>query len=239
MRFLYKYPQRGVPVRRPRRRPTGPREPDRVRVRAARHRRLRRRPLLRRRRRVRQGGARGPADPDHRAQPRARTPRRCTCCRRCGSATPGRGAPTAPKPAPAARVRRRRRSSSPSTPELGRRRLLLRRRRRRCCSPRTRRTPSGCSARRTRRRTSRTASTGTSSTATTDAVNPERLGTKAAAHYVARRPGRRHRPTVRLRLTDAPDAERRTSTRRRSTQLVDAPAGRGRRVLRRADRRPS
>ena len=44
---------------------------DRLRVRAARHRRLRRRPLLRRVRRVRQGGARGHPDPDHRLQPRA------------------------------------------------------------------------------------------------------------------------------------------------------------------------
>ena len=33
-----------------------------------------------------------------RREPRARTRRRSTCCRRCGSATPGRGATSAPRP---------------------------------------------------------------------------------------------------------------------------------------------
>ena len=45
-------------------------QPQRIRVRAARHRRLRRGPLLRRVRRVRQGVARGHPDPDHGPQPR-------------------------------------------------------------------------------------------------------------------------------------------------------------------------
>ena len=84
-------PAARVPVRRPGRRERPPRQAG-LRVRAARHRDLRRGPLLRRRRRVRQGRARRHPDARHRAQPRARTPRRCTCCRRCGSATRGRGA---------------------------------------------------------------------------------------------------------------------------------------------------
>ena len=60
----------GVPVPRP-----GRDEPEAIargaRVRAARHRRLRRRPLLRRVRRVREGGPGGRAGPHHRPQPRA------------------------------------------------------------------------------------------------------------------------------------------------------------------------
>ena len=71
MKYLYKYPQREFPYR-------DLVETNRralargVRVRAARHRRLRRRPLLRRVRRVRQGRARRHARPDHGPQPRAR-----------------------------------------------------------------------------------------------------------------------------------------------------------------------
>ena len=54
LKALYRYPQRGIPVRATSspRTLAGPRRP---RVRAGRHRHLRRRPLLRRRRRVRQG----------------------------------------------------------------------------------------------------------------------------------------------------------------------------------------
>ena len=85
-------------------------------------------------------------DPDHRLPTAARRRRRCTCCRRSGSATPGRGAAT----------RRGRCSGRPparptaviaaSHPELGERFLALRGRGRRCSSPRTRPTPSGSSA---------------------------------------------------------------------------------------------
>ncbi len=62
-------PAASVPVRGPHRHER-PAEQDRVRVRAARHGRLRRGPLLRRRRRVRQGRARRRADARHRPQPR-------------------------------------------------------------------------------------------------------------------------------------------------------------------------
>ena len=189
MKYLYKYPQRAFPYAdlvETNRRPVA----RGVRVRAARHRRLRRGPLLRRVRRVRQGGAGGHADPDHRAQPRARGGAGCTCCRRCGSATPGRGATDARKPslrqaAPARRSggasRARRRTGCTATA------------RRSCCSPRTRPTRSASGASRTRRRTSRTPSTTTSSTARRDAVNPAQTGTKAAAHYALDVAGRRQR----------------------------------------------
>ena len=116
-------------------------------------------------RRVRQGVARRRPGPDHRRTTAARSRRRCTCCRRCGSATPGRGAASADgpslrdaQPAPA-------RVIAAVAPGPGRRASLHATARRRCCSPRTRPTPSACSAGPTRRRTSRTASTTTSSTA--------------------------------------------------------------------------
>ena len=68
MKYLYKYPQPAVPYRGP-----GRDQPQaharRLRIRAARHRRLRRRPLFRRLRRICQGGARRHPDPDHGPQP--------------------------------------------------------------------------------------------------------------------------------------------------------------------------
>ena len=71
LKMLYKYPQREYPVRRARRGESPPRH-GRAGVRAARHRRVRRRPLLRRVRRVREGGAGRHADARHGAQPRSR-----------------------------------------------------------------------------------------------------------------------------------------------------------------------
>ena len=63
-------PAGGVPVRAAASRRTAGAARDEPRVRARRHRRLRRRPLLRRHRRVRQGRARRHPDPHHRRQPR-------------------------------------------------------------------------------------------------------------------------------------------------------------------------
>ena len=90
---------------------------DEPRVRARRHRHLRRGPLLRRLRRVRQGRAgRHPAS----ASPSpiaVRRRRRSTCCRRSGSATPGRGAARRrllAKPTTASSAAAR--SAAPSTP---------------------------------------------------------------------------------------------------------------------------
>ena len=145
MKWLYKYPQRGLPVRRPRRDEPPPRA-DRARVRAPRHRRLRRRPLLRRLRRVREGGARGHARPDHRGEPRARRRRRCTSCRRSGSGTPGPGPRRSRSPGsrdvegPAGT-----RAIAASHPDARRALALRRGRTRRSSSRRTRRTSSGSS----------------------------------------------------------------------------------------------
>src|SRR5207244_869293 len=64
-------PARGLPVRTPRRGERGP-EPERARVRADRHRDLRREPLLRRHRRVREGRNRRHPGAHHRGQSRPR-----------------------------------------------------------------------------------------------------------------------------------------------------------------------
>ena len=116
MKALYKYPQAAFPydrlVEENRRARQGP-----ARVRADRHRRVRRRPLLRRVRRVRQGRARTTSSSASRSPTAGRTRRRCTCCRRCGSATPGRGGARDegcwPKPRDATAAGRR--AASPST----------------------------------------------------------------------------------------------------------------------------
>ena len=147
MKYLYKYPQRAFPyadlVDENRRR--GARRSG---IRAARHRHLRRRPLLRRVRRVREGRARRHPDPDHRHQPRPGSPRRCTCCRRSGSRTTGRGIPSNDKP-------RHRASTQSATSglvlktthrELAPYWLYCERAGRSRCSPRTRPTSSGSSA---------------------------------------------------------------------------------------------
>ena len=96
MRWRYHYPQARVPVRATCVDENRARGRARPGVRAGRHRRLRRRPLL----------GRSPSTTPRRRRTtccmritrratRARDGRRCTCCRRCGSATPGRGASTA------------------------------------------------------------------------------------------------------------------------------------------------
>ena len=139
---------------------------QRAGVRAARHRRLRRGPLLRRRRRVRQGGAGGHPDPDHACTNRGPDAaelhllptlwfrntwswrRRTDRGRGCERAATRRGA--------RAVVRR-------STPSWATCYLLLRAASRRCCSPRTRPTTQRLVRHaRTPRPTSRTASTTTS-----------------------------------------------------------------------------
>ena len=97
MKYLYKYPQREFPYRGPGR--DQPRPVARgVRVRAARHGRVRRRPVLRRVRGVREGRARRTCSSGSRSTTAGRKRRGSACCRRCGSATRGRGATTTPKP---------------------------------------------------------------------------------------------------------------------------------------------
>ena len=76
----------------------------------------------------------------------------------------------------------------------------------RCFSPKTRPTTRDFSAARTHRRTSRMGSTSTSFMARRDAVNPGRVGTKAAAHYELTVPAAQSR-AIRLRLTKRSPAE--------------------------------
>ena len=95
MKYLYKYPQAAFPYDDLVATNRG-RGKLRAGVRAARHRRVRREPLLRRVRRVREGGGRGRAGADHRVQPRPGFGGSCTCCRRFGFAIPGRGPTAAP-----------------------------------------------------------------------------------------------------------------------------------------------
>ena len=163
MKYLYKYPQAAYPygdlIETNRRRGQAG-----LRVRAARHGRVRSGSLLRRVRRIRQGVPRGHPHPDHRREPwsgagdaaraaDALVPQRVVVGWRC-----------APAGAPAGRRRGRRRdrglasgarraaASMPKAPP-------------RCSSPRTRPTTSASSIRPTGRPTSRTGSTTTSSTA--------------------------------------------------------------------------
>ena len=173
LRALYKYPQAEFPYAAVARGERAAHDRS-AGVRARRHRRLRREPLLRRRRRVRQGRPRGRADRDHRRQPRARRRRTLdllpTVWFRNTWWKPGRDPPGPPSPATRADGRRRR--SSSSEPYVGRRLPPRGAGRASCSSPRTRRTSSGSSALRTRRPTSRTRSTNTSSRGERTAVNP-------------------------------------------------------------------
>ena len=88
MRYLYKYPQAAFPYGEL---VENRAQSARSRVRAARHGRLRRQPVLRRLRRVRQGRCRRHPGAHHRAQPRAEAAPIFTFCRRSGFATHGRG----------------------------------------------------------------------------------------------------------------------------------------------------
>ena len=145
MRMLYKYPQRAYPyadlvATNGRRTAAG------AGVRTHRHRDLRRPPLLRRGRRVRQGRHRRRADADHRGQsrpggglaPRAAdrvVPQHLVMVGRRGAPVPARAAhPSAPHPS--SRPTRRPTARATSTSRA----------RRRCCSPRTTPTRGSCSA---------------------------------------------------------------------------------------------
>ena len=118
LRWRYHYPQVALPVRRAR--PSRSWPPGSG-ARAARHRRVRRRPLLVGRRHLREGLADGDPRSDRGREPRAPRRRRSTCCRRSGSATRGRG--TTRRCARASKATARR-SSSPTTrsPATGSRR---------------------------------------------------------------------------------------------------------------------
>ena len=97
LRWRYHYPQAAFPYE-DLVAENGRRSRARAGVRAARHRHLRRRPVLDRRGRLREGRPdRHPRRGSPSATP-ARTPRRSTSCRRCGSATSGRGMRSIPRP---------------------------------------------------------------------------------------------------------------------------------------------
>ena len=201
MKWLYKYPQVAYPYadlveenrRRDRKQP---------RVRAARHRGVRRRPLLRRRRRVRQGRGRRPADPHHRDQPR---PRGRTPARAADALVPQhlvvgrrRGASAAARGGFAGRLARdrgraRHRGAAAGSAWRGRPS---------CSSRRTIRTSSGCGACRTPSAYVKDAFHDYVIGNRHEAVNPARVGTKAAAHYRLLI-GAGETATICLRLTDA------------------------------------
>ena len=226
MKYLYKYPQREFPYRdlvETNRAPLA----RGVRVRAARHRRLRRRPLLRRVRRVREGAARKTSSSASRSHNRgpeaARAPpaadavvpqhlvvgRRRAEARRCAQVAPGVDRGLAPRARRRTRCVRRRAGAA-----VHRERDATR-------------SASGASP--TRRRTSRTRSTRTSSRAQRDAVNPAQVGHQGGGALRARRAGRRQ--------PDGPPAARAATVRRAtpsatSTRSSRSRIARRRRVLR-------
>ena len=169
---------------------------------------------------------------------RSQTGRRCTCCRRCGSATTGGWTSRRARSTP--RTARPAQSSPPSTPTWASSSCAARANRR-CCSPRTRRTRSACGA------------SANSSPYVKDAfheyvvhgqdsaVNPARTGTKAAAHYVldiaAGRRSRRATPVVSGRTPRRSAAARSTACSRRASPTPTSSTRRSRRRRRRPTRR--
>ena len=114
MKYLYKYPQREFPYRdllETNRRRTR----EELEYELARHGHLRRRPVLRRLPRVRQGGTGRHPDPRDGPQPRARRRPGSSSSRRCGSGTPGRGETRDQKPV----LREKGGAIVASHPELG------------------------------------------------------------------------------------------------------------------------
>ena len=161
MKYLYKYPQRAFPYRdliETNRAPVA----RGVRVRAARYGRVRRQPVLRRVRGVREGGPGRRPRPNHRAQSRAGSG---AAARAADAVVPehvvvGRGRSRSRRCGEAATGRHRgHRTTSSATY------LLHCDGRRSCCSPRTRATRSDSGTSPTPRPTSRTRSTRTSSRA--------------------------------------------------------------------------
>ena len=228
MKYLYKYPQAAFPYddlvetsRRP--------EPRRVRVRTARHRRLRRGSLLRRVRRVRQGVARRHPRPDHASTTAGRNRPSSTSCRRSGSATSGPGTASAERPMlrQVAGSRDLRRSSRQSIPSWASATCTARATSR-CCSPRTKRTRSASSACRTARPYVKDGINNYVVHGQHERGEPGEEGTKVAAHYrLTVPPG--DSQVIRLRLTDVAPADiasgngpQRSLRRPRSTRCLHA-----------------
>ena len=228
MRMLYKYPQRAYPysdlVAENRRRTRNDPEYE-----LARHRRLRRRPLLRRVRRVREGRARRHPDPDPRDQPRPGARAAVICCPRSGFATTGRGIRArrsrASRSSESDAARARRQGDAPRTATCF---ASTARRRTKRSSPRTRPTRCGIPGRSARAVFAKDAFDRYVVQGIADAVNPARIGTKAAPLF-RRTIGAGETAEIRLRLTAgaAIPAPLGAGIRRD----VRAPPARGRRVL--------
>ena len=199
-------PAGGVPLRAAARGERAPR-PGGPGVRARRHRRLRRRPLLADHRRLREGVATRPLPADPRPQRRARggrAPRAADVVDAehlvlGGRAAEGRSIRAAS--GRAGRGERQRRGERPRAVAARRRAPTPRGRRRRCSSARTRRTSRASSGSPRGHRTPRTASTTTWSRGAAT-VNPARPGRRSPPGIAsAFAPGE----TVELRLRLAPD----------------------------------
>ncbi len=163
LKYLYKYPQAAYPVR-----PSGQDQsrpqPQRIRVRTDQHRRLRPGPLLRRVRGIRQGIARGHPGPDQRPQSR---PGSGGNSRAADALVPQPlvlGPRTIHAPVLQAAAGQAWRPCA-RTPRIWASAIFIAMARRHCCSPRMKPMRSNCSAARTAPRSSRTASTISSSTA--------------------------------------------------------------------------
>ena len=166
MKYLYKYPQRAFPVRASSSRRTAAAARQDPEFELRRHRRLRRQPLLRRVRRVREGIARRHPDPHHGRQPR---PSRGAAARAAHGVVPQHvvvGADGA-RPQLAPMARRSPRVIELQHPESGRRTLVPTARRELLFTENETNARRLFGGRNARRHSSRTASTITSSTART------------------------------------------------------------------------
>ena len=216
MKWLYKYPQAAFPYDDLVADERAPHAAG-VRVRAHRHRSLRRGPLLRRRSSSTPSRRRRTASSGSPSRTGARSPRRSISCRRCGSATRGTGGPGTKPRLAAAKQTNGASVVAASHAELGDRWLY--------CdgAPRLLFTENDTN-------TERIFGTPNASPyvkdafhafvvhGQTDAVNPAEVGTKAAAHYCLE-VGAGQSAAVRLCLTDTPHASVRS---RSSTKTVDA-----------------
>ena len=172
---------------------------------------------------------------DHRLSTAAPSRRRCTCCRRSGSATPGRGTATRARPCSQAPTvgRRLRRRSQADTSSLRPALALLRGRAGAAVHRERDEHQRGCSASTTARRYVKDGINDyvVAGRSATPSI-PTRIGTKAAAHYAARHPAPASAITLRLRSHRHGPRRAATPFDRRSTRSFAQRRQRGRRVLR-------
>ena len=229
MKYLYKYPQAAFPY------------DDLVETNKRRNRRemeyelldtgvFDERSLLRCVRGICQAGYRRHSDPDHRVQSRAGYGHAACTAHSVVSQHVDAGGRGTPKPVMKADRRAERSRSYRSLPRrAGRPVSVLRRRRPVAVHGERNQQRADLRQRPTPARTLKTGSTTTSSMGMTDAVNPEKTGTKAAAHYQLN-VGAGKTATIRLRLTDVAPAAMRRPVQELRCDHADAPEG-GRRIL--------